>query len=114
MICHSENPRARIYDNLRSRFPHIFPPDLMVITAGVKAIIRMGKPGSCMEVLDMTELGESIRSFDDFTEANDPDGEHDFGSFRFRGMKLFWKIDDYSRQPDPYRYVLTVMLADEY
>ena len=65
-----------------------------------------------------------VRAFNDFTEANDPHGEHDFGSFTHQGKKLFWKIDYYdlaceygSDNPaDPAKTtrVLTIMLADEY
>lgn len=65
-----------------------------------------------------------IKDFKDFTEDNDPYGEHDFGAFRYRGAKLFWKIDYYSPDlrsgsPNPADpaatvRVLTVMLATEY
>ena len=106
--------KAATYDALRRRFPHIIPPDLLVVTAGVKALIKMGGPKAVMEVLDMTELGKLIQGYSRFDEDNDPYGEHDFGALEFRGQKLFWKIDDYTEQPEPYRHVLTVMLADEY
>jgi hypothetical protein len=65
-----------------------------------------------------------VRSFWRFNEGNDPYGEHDFGSFRTRGVKFFWKIDYYdercefaSEDPtDPVKTtrVLTIMLAEEY
>ena len=55
------------------------------------------------------------------TTANDPYGEHDFGSFDYKGQKIFWKIDYYdlnyeymSENPaDPTitNRVLTIMLA---
>ncbi|MCG9890946.1 MAG: DUF3768 domain-containing protein, partial [Thermosynechococcaceae cyanobacterium MS004] len=38
-----------------------------------------------------------VRAFDDFTEANDPYGEHDFGSVEFEGDQWFWKIDYYDK-----------------
>lgn len=66
----------------------------------------------------------SVATFADFTPENDPDGEHDFGSFELAGHRFFWKIDMYdpsmefgSEDPtDPARTtrVLTIMLADEY
>ena len=66
----------------------------------------------------------AVRDFDDFSEANDPHGEHDFGLFRYRGEKVFWKIDYYDRSmtlgaedpadPATTCRVLTVMLASEY
>src|SRR5215470_10255263 len=67
---------------------------------------------------------QAVRDFSDFTEANDPHGEHDFGSFELDGIKLFWKIDYYDQNldmgsPDPAdhtvtRRVLTILLAAEY
>ena len=65
-----------------------------------------------------------VRSYDQFTQDNDPYGEHDFGSFRCAGETIFWKFDYYDmdmgmHSPDPSdpavtTRVLTVMLADEY
>lgn len=63
--------------------------------------------------------------FSDFTEGNDPYGEHDFGALNVGGVRLFFKIDYYdledmsraSRDPaDPTctQRMLTLMLADEY
>jgi hypothetical protein len=37
-----------------------------------------------------------VRTFDDFSEGNDPYGEHDFGAFDYGGERLFWKIDYYN------------------
>lgn len=63
-----------------------------------------------------------VRDFNDFTEDNDPYGEHDFGSFEILGTRIFWKIDYYNEElsgwcdplsPDCNR-VLTIMLAEEY
>lgn len=36
-----------------------------------------------------------MTNFKDFTEDNDPYGEHDFGAFDIQGHKFFWKIDYY-------------------
>lgn len=65
-----------------------------------------------------------VAAFADFSEANDPHGEHDFGAFDYRNEKIFWKIDYYtpdlrSGSPDPAdpevtRRVLTILLASEY
>jgi hypothetical protein len=73
---------------------------------------------------DQSAIREKVERYDDFTEDNDPYGEHDFGAFTHKGMKIFWKIDYYhptldigSEDPsDPAmtRRVLTVMLAEEY
>lgn len=65
-----------------------------------------------------------VRDFDAFNAGNDPYGEHDLGSFKLGGERLFWKIDYYDRNlsagsPDPAdpsvtSRVLTIMLASEY
>lgn len=71
---------------------------------------------------DLIGLIDEIRRFDEFTEDNDPYGEHDFGTVYWLGEKVFWKIDYYDQAlkygRDPLdvecRRVLTVMLASEY
>lgn len=65
-----------------------------------------------------------IAAFDDFTVANDPYGEHDFGALTIGSERLFWKIDYYDQsltcaavdpsQADGCVRVLTVMKAEEY
>ena len=65
-----------------------------------------------------------VRSYDRFTAANDPYGEHDFGSFWWGEHQVFWKWDYYDldftmHSPDPAdaavtARVLTVMLSEEY
>ena len=72
----------------------------------------------------MREAMEAVARFNDFSPANDPYGEHDFGAFQLAGRQLFWKIDYYdpsfeSAALDPADEavcvrVLTVMLAEEY
>jgi Protein of unknown function (DUF3768) len=86
----------------------------VVITAGVNALSNVHK----------TLLLERVRTFDAFTEGNDPHGEHDFGSIEFLGRKFFWKVDYYDStmtygSDDPAdsaktTRVLTIMLAEEY
>lgn len=71
---------------------------------------------------DLEGLMRSIRAFDEFNEDNDPYKEHDFGSLRWQGEKVFWKIDYYNDKltcyEDPLsggcKRVMTVMLAEEY
>ncbi|AGK57064.1 hypothetical protein HYPDE_26918 [Hyphomicrobium denitrificans 1NES1] len=67
---------------------------------------------------------EEVRAFSEFTESNDPWGEHDFGVFALDGVTLNWKVDCYDEEretaspdasdPAQTRRVLTVMLAEEY
>jgi hypothetical protein len=54
-----------------------------------------------------------VKEFNTFTEGNDPWHEHDFGSFDYKGEKIFWKIDDYEGN-EGYELVMTIMLAEEY
>ena len=70
----------------------------------------------------VSEIYTKVYNFKNFTEDNDPYGEHDFGSLKVAGEKVFWKIDYYDENlknwcdpldPDCQR-VLTIMLAEEY
>ena len=71
-----------------------------------------------LAVLDM------VRRFDQFTQDNDPYGEHDFGMIEHQGQKFFWKFDYYDRNmefgsPEPSdaqqtTRVLTIFLSEEY
>ena len=78
---------------------------------------------------DRAAILEKVRTFDAFTEDNDPHGEHDFGAFDFKDERIFWKIDYYNRKSFGSGFemgadcpedatktmrVLTIMLADEY
>jgi hypothetical protein len=79
---------------------------------------------AAMPEADRTAILDQVRLFRDFTEANDPHGEHDYGSFDYTGERILWKIDYYdpdvrfgSEDPaDPAQTcrVLTVMTALEY
>jgi hypothetical protein len=67
-------------------------------------------------------LAGKVQNFIDFTEDNDPCGEHDFGSFEWKGNRIFWKIDYFDQSliygEDPLsekcRRVMTIMLVSEY
>ena len=73
---------------------------------------------------DQAAIRARVAQFDDFTEANDPYGERDFGAFEHDGQRIFWKIDYYAldgmhASPDPADSmqtlrVLTILLAEEY
>ncbi len=87
----------------------------VVITQGVEAL-----PDS-----QQREIFGKIRVYDNFTEDNDPYGEHDFGSLEIDNHKIFWKIDYYAKDdfargsensadPEQTTRLLTVMLASEY
>jgi hypothetical protein len=100
----------RLNDELRQ---HLIG-GLAVITPGIAAL----GPAAVERIV------KTIAVFDDFCHANDPDEEHDFGSFTAEGETIFFKIDYYDRSlkaysPDPSdssvtERVITVMLASEY
>ncbi len=85
-----------------------------LITAGVQA----HGPAFVLKVLN------AVAGFDNFSEENDPYGEHDFGNLSVDGEKIYFKIDYYdsacvygSEDPtDPSKTtrVMTVMLSSEY
>ena len=72
----------------------------------------------------INEILDSVKTFNNFNENNDPYNEHDYGSFLYDGQKIMWKIDYYDRDlrycsDDPADItktirVMTVMLAEEY
>ena len=74
--------------------------------------------------LELCDILEEVKNFNDFSKSNDPTGEHDFGSFKCHGDTIFWKIDYYNNDdtylsPDPSNpnhthRVMTILLADEY
>ena len=75
---------------------------------------------------DRERLITAVRAFNDFSDENDPYGEHDFGAIEIDGLeKVFWKIDYYDRHdptmgsedpndPSKTLRVLTIMFACEY
>ncbi len=86
----------------------------VVVTAGIVAL------GARQE----HAILEQVRSFKSFTPDNDPHGEHDFGSFKFGGSRIIFKIDYFdvdramhspnAADPDVTERVLTIMLAREW
>ena len=77
---------ARIRD-LNDAFRRTFAGGNVVMTAGVDALPDMVKAAAL----------QKAATFDEFSEDNDPYGEHDFGSFELCGRKFFWKIEYYDR-----------------
>jgi hypothetical protein len=83
----------------------------IVITAGIQAL------GPQV----IASIVRTMAAFDEFSDDNDPYGEHDFGSFRVGCETIFFKVDLYEEpnvkdangEPVVTR-VLTIMLAEEY
>ncbi|SDP05474.1 DUF3768 domain-containing protein [Desulforhopalus singaporensis] len=90
--------------------------------AGGKILITDGV-GNLEEAM-IYQILITVFDYDDFTESNDPYGEHDFGNFKIGGETIFWKIDYYDNDfkfgsenpanPEITERVLTIMLAEEY
>ncbi len=90
--------------------------------SGGKVLLTCGI--ASLPLVQQNEVISKVKKFNDFTEDNDPYGEHDFGCFDYRGKQIFWKIDlydlnyeFYSPQPDDETQtnrVLTIMFAEEY
>ena len=99
---------------LNDNFRKTFIGGRVMLTSGIRAKTQD----------EIAEILEKVRSFDNFTTANDPYGEHDFGSFDYKGQKIFFKIDYYDlnyeymsenpSDPTTTNRVLTIMLASEY
>ena len=107
------NKIALLNDELRRTLANSVSSKV-VLTQGVAALPEN----------ELAQLLERVRSFDDFTNDNDPHGEHDFGTVKIAGQTYFFKVDYYaldmnggSEDPaDPAKAtrVLTIMRADEY
>ena len=65
--------------------------DLRKHLIGGKAVMTPGIAALGSEAVH--RLVQTIAVFDNFCTANDPHGEHDFGSFPFEGVDVFFKID---------------------
>ena len=99
---------------LNDNFRRTFTGGKVMLTQGINAKLAD----------DVAIILSEVRMFNDFTKANDPYGEHDFGSFDYKDDKIFFKIDYYDNNiqylsPNPEDEtqtvrVLTVMLASEY
>ena len=86
----------------------------IVITRGIQAL----------SAETIRAIDQAITAFEGFDDANDPYGEHDFGSVDVHGFTVFFKVDYYDltltgHSPDPSdpavtHRVLTIMLAEEY
>ena len=106
--------KLRRIRDLNDQFRRTGQGGRQVITPGIQA----------MGLIAILSLRQQVAAFDAFTEDNDPYGEHDFGSLKFLGKTVFWKIDYYNRtftegspnpaDPEVTTRVLTVLLASEY
>jgi hypothetical protein len=98
-------------------------PSLLGVQIGLdKLVVTRGVAARGNDFVDRAV--RAVRDYADFTERNDPHGEHDFGTFTLDDAELDWKIDYYDTElqwgspnpadPDVTRRVLTILLAEEY
>ena len=86
----------------------------IVITRGIEAL---GADG-------VRNVLSAVAGFDEFTEDNDPWGEHDCAVLTVNGRRVIFKIDYFDRDlrwhspdasdPTVTERVLTIMLSEEY
>ena len=72
---------ATLNDNFRRSFIN----GEVLLSAGIAA----------MSSEDKANIISMVQNFNDFTPSNDVYGEHDFGTFDYKGEKILWKIDYY-------------------
>ena len=106
--------RSKKIASLNDAFRTTLTGGRIMITAGVAALDEPTR----------TAVLNEVRTYTAFTSANDPYGEHDFGSLSVGGHQFFWKIDYYdptlTRHTDDAAdtratvRVLTIMLTEEY
>lgn len=99
---------------LNDNFRKTFIGGTVVLTQGIKDKADQ----------DIAAILSKIVFFNDFTEENDPYGEHDFGKITYKQQIIYWKIDYYDEtmqylsenpsNPEVTNRVMTVMLAEEY
>ncbi len=112
-----ENPEAEKTQRIRTLndvFRTTFIGGKVLITSGIQAL----------GAESVQAITRKVQTFNNFSLANDPYGEHDFGAIDHDDHKVFWKMDYYDdaltfgsedpSDPNITTRVLTVMLAKEY
>ena len=86
--------------------------------------IMMTPSVSSLPPEEVQEIMEKVQTFDDFTQDNDPYGEHDLGTFEYQDQTILWKMDYYNTSldkgsEDPTDLnktirIITIMFSHEY
>lgn len=104
---------ARIRE-LNDCFRRAFSGGKILLTASVAELPDMVKAAALVKV----------QGYSDFTEANDPHGERDYGRFELCQREFWWKIDYYDLKfealsedpadPKKTRRVMTIGLPEDW
>lgn len=104
------NPVAVLNDQLRTTFLG----GQVLLTEGIQALNKTDKKA----------VLQAVQAYNEFSDGNDPYGEHDFGLLIVNNQRYMFKVDYYDlsmayRSEDPAdpaktKRVLTIMRADEY
>lgn len=96
--------------------------DLRVNGRGGQILTTLGVDGLAHD--KKRQAIDAVRSYNSFSEDNDPYGEHDFGEVEIDTTSVMFKIDYYDlsgrfRSPDPAdtavtMRIMTIMLSDDY
>lgn len=110
----AEAARTTLIRCLNDTFRTTFAGGQVMLTRGILAL-----GGEAQH-----EILRKVRGFDGFDAANDPYGEHDFGSFDHAGQRIAFKIDYFDRSltygsenpadASATLRVLTIMLLEEW
>jgi len=76
---------SKIIQLINDNFRKTFQGGKVVLTRGIRALPKM----------EIAEIMLKVSKFNDFTAANNPYDENDYGSFEYHGNKIIWKIDYY-------------------
>lgn len=107
-------------NDLFRKNPHVWPLMGQVVMTHAVSELRKNNEEMFQEVMN------KVLTFDQFTEDNDPYGEHDYASFSVASSRFFFKIDYYDENyeygcaeedrtnPDKCRRVLTVGYTSDY
>ena len=110
----SDKTQSDAIRDLNDRFRRTLNGGSLMLTAGIVAL------GAEVQA----RIIAAVQAFDAFTPDNDPYGEHDFGSVKINGERVFFKFDYYDlnramhsedpADPSKTERVLTIMLSSEY
>lgn len=109
---------------MTSRTAHICALNDELRSTGRGGLIVVTRGIAALSAQDLAAVIAAVQSFDDFSVANDPYGEHDCAVLEAAGERVIFKIDyfdlafnGHSVDPaDPMLTlrVMTIMLASEY